>query len=54
MTAAQVFSFANFITAKGWLSRIDLVRKSWVGGLVFGAILPLLLAALYTGGQLQC
>jgi hypothetical protein len=29
MTAAQALSFANFITAKGWLIRIVLVRKSW-------------------------
>src|SRR5262245_16909882 len=49
MTAAQVFSFANLITATGWLILIVLGRKSWVHGLVVGVILPLLLAVLYAG-----
>ena len=47
MTAAQVFSFANLLAAAGWLILILLGTKYWARGLVIGAILPLLLAALY-------
>jgi hypothetical protein len=48
MTAAQVFSFANLVAAAGWLILVFLGPKYWARALVIGAILPLLLAALYS------
>ena len=48
MTAAHVFSFVNLLAAAGWLILIFLGPKYWARGLVIGAILPLLLAALYS------
>src|SRR5262249_40872166 len=48
MTAAQVFSVANFIALAGWLILILLGRRVWVAPLLTGAILSLLIAVLYS------
>lgn len=47
MTADQVFSIANNVALLGWVLLIILGPRRWVAPLVTGAILPLLLAALY-------
>jgi ABC-type sugar transport system permease subunit len=48
MTAEQVFSIANFIALCGWVILVLGARFRWVPALVTGAILPLLLAVLYS------
>jgi hypothetical protein len=48
MNAEQVFSIANFTALTGWLVLILMGRQRWVAALLTGAILPLLLSALYT------
>jgi len=49
MTAEQIFSTANSVALMGWLILVFTGRKRWSAALVTGAILPLLLAVLYTG-----
>ena len=47
MTAEQVFSASNLLAVAGWLLLVFGARVRWVPALVTGAILPLVLGALY-------
>ncbi len=49
MSAEQVFSISNSAALIGWLILVVLGPKRWAAPLVCGAILPLVLAVLYTG-----
>jgi hypothetical protein len=49
MTAEQVFSISNLVAVAGWLILVVAGRARWAATLVTGAILPLLLAVLYSG-----
>jgi len=49
MSAEQTFSMVNLVAMAGWLILIFAGRRRWAAPLVSGAIIPLLLAALYSG-----
>ncbi len=49
MTPEQIFPIANYVAMAGWLILILGSRTRWAATLVSGALLPLLLAALYAG-----
>ena len=49
MSAEQTFSMVNLVAMAGWLILIFAGRRRWAAPLVSGAVIPLLLAALYTG-----
>ena len=48
MTADKVFSIANDVALLGWLILIFAGRMRWAAALVTGAVLPLLLAVVYS------
>src|SRR5258708_731536 len=49
MSAEQLFSLTNFLALLGWLLLVFAGRVRWAASLVSGAVLPLLLAVVYTG-----
>ena len=49
MNPEQIFSISNAVALIGWLILVFTGRKRWSAPLVTGAILPLLLALVYTG-----
>ena len=49
MTAEQLFSFTNSLALLGWLLLVFAGRARWAASLVLGAVLPLLLAVIYSG-----
>ncbi len=49
MSAEQLFSLTNFLALLGWLLLVFAGRARWAASLLLGAVLPLLLAIVYTG-----
>jgi hypothetical protein len=49
MGPEQIFSLTNSLALLGWLLLVFAGRVRWAAPLVVGAILPLLLAVIYTG-----
>jgi hypothetical protein len=49
MSPEQIFSLSNSLALLGWLLLVFAGRARWAAPLVVGAILPLLLALVYTG-----
>jgi len=49
MSAEQLFSFTNSLALLGWLLLVFAGRARWAASLVLGAVLPLLLAVIYSG-----
>jgi hypothetical protein len=49
MSPEQIFSLTNSLALLGWLLLVFAGRVRWAAPLVLGAILPLLLAVIYTG-----
>lgn len=48
MTAGQIFSLCGDVALAGWLILIFAGRMRWAAALVSGAVIPLLLAVVYT------
>lgn len=49
MSAEQLFSLTNSVALLGWLLLVFAGRARWAASLVVGAVLPLLLAVVYSG-----
>jgi hypothetical protein len=49
MSPEQIFSLTNSLALLGWVLLVFAGRLRWAASLVVGAILPLLLALVYTG-----
>jgi hypothetical protein len=49
MSAEQIFSLTNSLALLGWLLLVFAGRARWAASLVVGAVLPLLLAVVYSG-----
>jgi len=49
MSAEQLFSLTNSFALLGWLLLVFAGRARWAASLVLGAVLPLLLAVVYSG-----
>jgi len=49
MSAEQIFSICNNVALLGWIVLIVAGWKRWAAALATGAILPLLLAIVYSG-----